>query len=44
MTLNDLEWLFCVKICHQFGIYWFGVFWLSDKIAGILAELLAAKM
>jgi len=32
MTLNNLEWLFCVKICLRFGVKWFGVFWLSQKL------------
>jgi len=39
MTLNDREWLFCVKIYLPLGIWWFGVFWLSDKIVQKLAEL-----
>ena len=25
MTLNDLEWLFCVKIWSELGIQWAGV-------------------
>jgi len=37
MTLNDLEWLFCAKICLRFGIN-YGVLWLSDKIAWKLVE------
>jgi len=39
MTLSDLEWLFWVKICLRFGIYWLDILRLSDKIVRKLAEL-----
>jgi len=32
MTLNDLEWPFCAKICPALVIQWVDVFWLSDTL------------
>ena len=33
MTLNDLEWLFCVKIWSELIIQWVGVLAFGDKKA-----------
>jgi len=36
MTLNDLEWSFCVKIWFVLGIQWAGVLAFGKKLFGNL--------
>jgi len=38
MTLNALEWSFCVKIWSELGIQWLA-FWLSKKTVRKFTEL-----
>jgi len=40
MTLNDLEWSYCVKIWFELGINGLA-FWLSEKTVREFAELYA---
>jgi len=35
MTLNDLEWPFCVKICFGLGIQWVGVLAFGENCSEI---------
>ena len=35
MTLNDLEWLFCVKIWFELGIQWAGVLAFGENCSEI---------
>jgi len=42
MTLNDLEWPFCVKICFGIDIYNGLTFWLSDKTLLKFADVTCA--
>jgi len=36
MTLNNLEWSFCVKIWFELGIQWVGVLFSGEKLSGNL--------
>jgi len=35
VTLNNLEWSFCVKICFELGIQWVGVLVFEEKCSEI---------
>jgi len=38
MTLNDLEWPFCVKIWSELGIKWVGVLAFGENCSEIFLQ------